>query len=130
MSLPNLTNNIIHSQNVVITNQVPLAQGLMQNINNSNGISIATALGHGQVPQAALDQSAGDIKTGMMVETMPIATGSNILSVPIPVPVQTTTPSTTVASSMRAAPVSQLEQQVKIVYTNIAVLLKGTSTAM
>lgn len=114
MSLPNLTNNIIHNQNVVITNQVPLASGLLTNVNNSNGISLATALGHGQVP---LDQSAGDVKTGMMVDTIPIATGSNMVNVPIPVPVQTATPSTTIATPMRAAPVSQTpEQQVRVSY--------------
>lgn len=67
MSVPNLTNSLIQPQNVVI-NQVPISH-IMTNINTNNGIPIATGLAHG--PPSA--DPNNEIKSGIVVESMPIA---------------------------------------------------------
>lgn len=74
MSLPNFTNSIIQSQNIVI-NQVPLSHAIMTNVNTTNGIPLATALAH---PTTAVEQN--EIKTGLVMETIPIA-NSNMVGV-------------------------------------------------
>jgi len=80
MSVPNLTNNIIQPQNIVI-NQVPLTHAIMANVNATNGIPLATALTHAPT---TVDQT-GKIETGIVVETIPLASAS-IVGVPnIPV---------------------------------------------
>ncbi|KAF2897628.1 hypothetical protein ILUMI_08540 [Ignelater luminosus] len=85
MSIQNIPNNIIQQPNIVI-NQVPLSHAIMTNVNATNGIPIATALTHAPT---AVDQS-GEIKTGIVVETIPIA-GAGIVGVPS-VPVQNASP--------------------------------------
>lgn len=82
MSLPNLTNNIIQQQNIVL-NQVPLSHAIMTNVNSNNGIPIATH------QNSAVDQP-NEIKSGIVVETIPI-TGTNLVGVQT-VPVQGTSP--------------------------------------
>lgn len=72
MSMPNLTNSVIQSQNIVI-NQVPLSHAIMTNVNSTNGIPLATALTH----PSTTDQ---EIKTGIVMETIPIA-ATNIVGV-------------------------------------------------
>lgn len=75
MSIPNLTNSIIQPQSIVI-NQVPLSHAIMTNVNATNGIPIATALTH---TPSTIDQ-AGEIKTGIVVETIPIV---GVPSIPV-----------------------------------------------
>lgn len=82
MSIPNLTNNLIQQQNIVM-NQVPMGHAIMTNVNATNGISLATALTHAPT---TVDQS-GEIK---IVDTIPIA-GASLVGVPN-VPVQTASP--------------------------------------
>lgn len=72
-SIPNLTSSIIQPQNIVI-NQVPLSHAIMTNV-NTNGLPLATALTH---QTTNMDQ--GDIKTGIVMETIPIA-GTSIVGV-------------------------------------------------
>ncbi|KAI4465038.1 transcription initiation factor tfiid subunit 12 [Holotrichia oblita] len=92
MSLPNLTNNIIQQQNIVI-NQVPLSHAIMTNVNSNNGIPIATAITH---QNNSADQT-NEIKSGIVVETIPIA-GTNLVGVQT-VPVQGTSPVKAVQSN-------------------------------
>ncbi|XP_022910424.1 transcription initiation factor TFIID subunit 12 [Onthophagus taurus] len=91
MSLPSLTNNIIQPQNIVI-NQVPLSHNVV-NVNSNNSIPIATALTH--TTQNTISQ--GDIRTDVIMDTMPLA-GSSIVNVQT-VPVQGTSPVKNVTQS-------------------------------
>ncbi|EFA02321.1 transcription initiation factor TFIID subunit 12 [Tribolium castaneum] len=74
MSVPNLTNNLIQPQNIVI-NQVPIPHTIMTNVNANNGIPL-TALSHAP---ASVDQSS-DMKPGIVVETIPMA-GASLVGV-------------------------------------------------
>lgn len=80
MSVPNLTNNLIQPQNIVI-NQVPIPHGIM---NANNGIPL-TALAHGPT---SVDQT-GEIKTGIVVETIPMAGASLVGVQTVQTPVKT-----------------------------------------
>ncbi|RZC36185.1 TFIID 20kDa domain containing protein [Asbolus verrucosus] len=84
MSVPNLTNNLIQPQNIVI-NQVPIPHAIMTNVNANNGIPIATALAHAP---SSVDQS-NEIKTGIVVETIPIAGASLVGVQTVQTPVKT-----------------------------------------
>lgn len=96
MSLPNLGNNIIQQQNIVI-NQVPLSHTIVTNVNSNNGIPIATAIAH---QNTATDQP-NDIKSGIVVETIPIA-GTNLVGVQT-VPVQSASPAKVVQTTQPAS---------------------------
>ncbi|CAH1370403.1 hypothetical protein MTP99_011982 [Tenebrio molitor] len=74
MSVPNLTNNLIQPQNIVI-NQVPIPHAIMTNVNANNGIPL-TALAHAP---STVDQS-NEIKTGIVVETISMA-GASLVGV-------------------------------------------------
>lgn len=80
MSVPTLTNAIIQPQNIIL-NQVPLTT-VLPTVNAAAGVPIATAL----APATAMDQT-GEIKTGIVVETIPIAGPANLVGVQT-VPVQ------------------------------------------
>ncbi|KAK4871829.1 hypothetical protein RN001_015953 [Aquatica leii] len=73
MSIPNLTNNIIQPQSIVL-NQVPLSHAIMTNVTATNGIPIATALAH---TPSNVDQM-NEMKTGIVVEGIPIVGVPNI----------------------------------------------------
>ncbi|KAJ8949793.1 hypothetical protein NQ318_000491 [Aromia moschata] len=65
MSVPNLTNSLMQSHNIVL-NQVPLSHAIMTNVAATNGIPVANAISHTN----SADQTA-DIKAGItMVETI------------------------------------------------------------
>ena len=82
MSVPNMSNNLIQPQNIVI-NQVPIPHAIITNVNANNGIPL-TALTHAP---STVDQS-NDIKTGIVVETIPMA-GANLVGVQtVPTPVK------------------------------------------
>lgn len=102
MSLPNLSNNIIQQQNIVI-NQVPLSHAIMTNVNSNNGIPIATAITH---QNNSTDQT-NEIKSGIVVETIPIA-GTNLVGVQT-VPVQGTSPVKAVQSNQLSTESMQVE---------------------
>lgn len=85
-SIPNLTNNIIQQQNIVI-NQVPLSHAIMTNVNATNGIPIATALTHAPTLShtSAVVEQPSDIKSAVVMEGIPIAGASmaGLQSVPV-----------------------------------------------
>lgn len=83
MSIPTLTNNI--PQPNMIINPVQIPHAIIPSVNANNGIPIATALAHAPT----VDQG-DEIKTGIVVGTIPIA-GTSIVGVQA-VPVQNTSP--------------------------------------
>ncbi|XP_031339014.1 transcription initiation factor TFIID subunit 12 isoform X2 [Photinus pyralis] len=87
MSIPNLQNNIIQSQGIVL-NQVPLSHTIMTNVNATNGIPIGTALSH--APTSV--EQMNEMKTGIVVDGIPIVGMSNI-------PVQAAAPVRTMQSN-------------------------------
>lgn len=72
MSIPTLTTNIIQPQNIIL-NHVPLTTVLPTL--NTVGVPIVTTL----APATAMEQG-GEIKTGFVVETIPIAGPVGIIS--------------------------------------------------
>lgn len=63
MSVPNLTNNLLQQQNIVL-NQVPITHTIMTNVNNS--VPVVNA-----IPHTNSNDQNDDIKTGIpMVDTI------------------------------------------------------------
>lgn len=119
MSMPNLTNNIIQPQNIVI-NQVPLSHAIMTNVNTTNGIPLATTL------QPASVEQSGDMKTGIVVETIPIAAANivGVQSVPVqsasPVkPMNTTAPPSSTSDTMQVITKTRMADLVRDIDPNI-----------
>lgn len=83
MSVPSLTTTIIQPQNIVI-NQVPLTT-VIPTVNAAAAVPIATAL------TPAPLESSGEIKTGIVVESIPIAGTANLVGVQT-VPMQNASP--------------------------------------
>lgn len=92
MSIPTLTNNIIQQPNMII-NPVQIPHAIMP---ANNGIPIATALAHAPT----VDQG-DEIKTGIVVGTIPIA-GTSIVGVQA-VPIQNTSPIKTIHSQVASS---------------------------
>lgn len=72
MSVPTLTNAIIQPQNIIL-NQVPLTT-VLPAVNAAGGVQLATAL----APVTAMEQG-GELKTGLVVETIPIAAPAGLV---------------------------------------------------
>lgn len=66
MSVPNLPNNIIQQQNIVI-NQVPLSHTIMTNVNATNGIPVVNAMQHTNSNDHASEMKTSNIT---VVETI------------------------------------------------------------
>ena len=114
MSIPNLANNIIQPQSIVL-NQVPLSHAIMTNVTATNGIPIATALAH---TPTAVDQM-NEMKTGIVVEGIPIVGVSNI-------PVQTASPARSLQSNTNSLDnVSQI-----LTKSRLADLVKDTDPTL
>ncbi|CAH1160242.1 unnamed protein product [Phaedon cochleariae] len=74
MSVPNLTNNLMQQQNMVI-NQVPLTHAIMTNVNSNSIPAVVNSVG-----QMNSNDHSGEIRGGInMVETMG---GNNVLRAP------------------------------------------------
>lgn len=61
MSVPNMSNNLIQQQNIVI-NQVQMGHAILANVNANNGIPVVNTIAH-----ANSTEQSGEHKTNMNI---------------------------------------------------------------